>query len=279
MVKIIVNGAAGRMGREVIRVALEDGDLEVVGAFEAGRSPLLGKTLRDIFGETAPDVEVTRQQRESLSLADVVIDFSVPAASVSLLPMIYDVEISLVIGTTGFEPDDLAAIRKLSESHPVLFSPNLSEGINALFAVVPNLLSTLDRDWDVEIVEYHHRNKLDSPSGTALRFGEIVSESRGRSLESVARFGRKSRIGPREDDEICFHSIRGGEVPGEHRLVFSKGEEEIVITHRVHSRRVFARGALFAAKLLVEKGPGLYTLRGLIGDKRSEKRGRNEAEI
>ncbi len=270
MVKIIVNGVGGRMGREVIQAALEDSDFEVVGAFEAARSPLLGKSLRDIFGETVPDVEVTLQQRESLSRADVVIDFSLPAASVSLLPMVYDVEISLVIGTTGFEPDDLAAIRKLSESHSVLFSPNLSEGINALFTIVPDFLSLLGRDWDVEIVEYHHRNKLDSPSGTALRFGEIISEGRGRSLEAIARFGRKSRIGPREDDEICFHSIRGGEVPGEHQLIFSRGEEEIIITHRVHSRKVFARGALFAAKMLIGRGPGLYTMKSLIGDQRAK---------
>jgi 4-hydroxy-tetrahydrodipicolinate reductase len=270
MVKIIVNGVGGRMGREVILAALEDADFEVVGAFEAARSPLIGKSLQDIFGETVPDVEVTLQQGDSLSKADVVIDFSVPAASVSLLPMVYDVDISLVIGTTGFEPEDLAAIRKLSESHSVLFSPNLSEGVNALFTIVPDFLSLLGRDWDVEIVEYHHRNKLDSPSGTALRFGEIISESRGRSLEAIARFGRKSRIGPREDDEICFHSIRGGEVPGEHQLIFSRGEEEIIVAHRVHSRKVFARGALFAAKILAGRGPGLYTMKCLIGDQRAK---------
>ncbi len=266
MTRIVVNGTGGRMGREVILAALEDDEIEIVGAFEAGRSPLLGKSLRAVLGETAPDVEISVQREDVLTRADVVIDFSVPAATVSLLPMVYDVDVALVIGTTGFENDDLAAIRKLSETHPVLFSPNMSEGINAILAIVPNLLSRLGRDWDIEIVEYHHRNKLDSPSGTALKFGELISEERGRSLEAVARFGRKSRIGPREDDEICFHSIRAGEVPGEHQLIFSKGEEELVIKHRVHSRKVFARGALYAAKILAGKGPGLYSLNDLIGD-------------
>jgi 4-hydroxy-tetrahydrodipicolinate reductase len=264
MVKIVINGVGGRMGREVVRTALEDDEFDIVGAFEVNRSPLLGKSLRDIFGESAPDIEVTLQQREVLSRGNVVVDFSVPAAAISLLPMVYDVEICLVIGTTGFEPDDLAAIRKLSETHAILFSPNMSEGINALFAIVPDFLSILGRDWDIEIVEYHHRNKLDSPSGTALRLGEMISQGRGRSLESVARYGRRNRIGPREDDEICFHSIRGGEAPGEHALIFSKGQEEIVITHRVHSRKVFVHGALTAAKILVEKGSGLYTLKNLM---------------
>jgi len=266
MTRIVVNGAGGRMGREVIRAALEDGGIEIVGAFEAGRSPFIGKSLRAILGESAPDIDVTRQSGEVLSKADVVIDFSVPAATVSLLPMVYDADVSLVIGTTGFEDDDLAAIRKLSETHPILFSPNMSEGINAIIAIVPDLLARLGRDWDIEIAESHHRNKLDSPSGTALKFGELIAEKRGRSLEAVARFGRKSRIGPREDDEICFHSIRAGEVPGEHQLIFSKGEEELVIKHRVHSRSVFARGALFAAKRLKERGPGLYALNDLVGD-------------
>ncbi len=266
MIRIVVNGACGRMGKEVIRAALEDEGIEIAGAFEAGRSPFIGKSLQAILGESAPDIEVSVQRRVLLAKADVVIDFSVPAATVSLLPMVYDVDVALVIGTTGFESDDLAAIRKLSDTHPILFSPNMSEGINAILAIVPNLLSRLGRDWDIEIVEYHHRNKLDSPSGTALKFGELISEGRGRSLDAVARFGRKSRIGPREEDEICFHSIRAGEVPGEHQIIFSKGEEELVIKHRVHSRRVFARGALFAAKILAGKGPGLYSPNDLIGD-------------
>ena len=267
MIKVVVNGAGGRMGREVIRAALEDDGVAVVGAFEASGSPLLGRGLRDIFGDGAPDVLISPQRSEVVAEGDAVIDFSAPEATLSLLPMARDAETALVIGTTGFEADGLAAIRRLSEIRPVLLSPNLSEGINAMFAVLPEFLALLGDGWDVEIVERHHRDKIDSPSGTALRFGELIAESRGRSLEEVARFGREGRSGPRGDDEICFHSIRAGEIPGAHRIVFSKGEEEIEIQHRVHGRQVFARGALLAAKRLAGREAGLYSWRDLIDDR------------
>jgi 4-hydroxy-tetrahydrodipicolinate reductase len=264
MIRLIVNGACGRMGREVVNLALRDRDFSIQGLFEDKKSPLLGKNIRELFGGSAPDLEITRQNEEILAKTDVVIDFSLPEATLSLLRIFTGTGPNLVIGTTGFNESEMAVIRSLSNSHAILHSPNLSEGINKLFAFLPELLILLGRDWDSEIVEFHHRNKIDAPSGTALRLGEIVAESRGTQLGKIAHFGRKGGVGPRPDEEICFHSIRGGGTPGEHSLVLSKGDEEIVITHRIHNRRQFARGALLAAKKMAGLKPGMYTLNDLI---------------
>jgi len=255
------------MGREVVRGALEDPEVEVAGGFESDRSPLIGKSLRELFGESAPDAAVIPHEQGALAGSDCVIDFSIPAAVMSLLPLVEETTVALVIGTTGLGPEEVKAIRNLSRRHPILFSPNLSEGINALFGVMPDLLASLGAGWDAEIVEHHHRHKLDAPSGTALRLGEIVSGSYGRDLGAVARYGRGGSSGPRGEGEIGFHSIRGGGVPGEHSLILSKGQEEIVITHRVFSRSAFAQGALQGAKILVGKEPGLYTLQGVPEDR------------
>ncbi len=266
MVRIVVNGVGGKMGREVVAAALGDGGVCIVGAFEAGRSPLLGKVLSDVFGAGAPEVEVTEQRRSSLLGADVVVDFSVPSAVLSLLDLVKDLSVCLVIGTTGFDKVGLAAIQEASETHPVLLAPNMSVGINALFEVVPYLMALLGEGWDIDIIESHHRDKVDSPSGTALRLGEVIAEGRGRSHGRTASREAKHG-GPREDGAIVFHCVRAGEIPGEHSLVLSRGEEEVIITHRVHGRRVFAAGAIAGAKGLLGKEPGLYDFRKLMGGK------------
>ncbi len=269
MIKIVVNGACGRMGREVIGLAMEDSDISIQGLFENAKSPFLGKHIRELLGGSAPDLRVTIHRSDILANADVVIDFSLPEATISLLRMITGPGPALVIGTTGFSEDEMSMISALARSHAILHSPNLSEGINRLFVAIPGLLSRLGGGWDTEIIEFHHRDKVDAPSGTALRLGEIVAVSRGNRLDESARFGREGRSGPRRDGEIGFHSVRGGGTPGEHSIVLVKGDEEIVITHRIHNRRQFARGALLAAKMIAGRKPGLYTFVDLIEDRRN----------
>ncbi len=264
MVRIVINGVCGRMGREVAALALEDGSFSVVGAFEDVRSPFCGRTLGEITGRPGLDVEVTAQLPGPLSVADAVIDFSGPGATLSLIPLVSDLRVPLVIGTTGFSEEERTTIEDLAGKHAIVFSPNMSQGVNVLFGILPSFLDLMGEGWDVEVMEQHHRGKIDAPSGTAMRFGDIIAESRGKPLQSLARFGREGKAGPRTNEEICFHSVRGGNSPGTHTLVFSRGDEEITIKHAICGRGEFARGALLAARLLVGRRPGLYALPDLM---------------
>jgi 4-hydroxy-tetrahydrodipicolinate reductase len=253
------------MGREVVVRALDEGGVEIVGAFEAEGSPSFGRGLPELFGPEAPDVVVGALDRGVLVAADAAIDFSVPAGTLSLLPLAADAGTAVVIGTTGFNGGEEAAIRDASERIPILLAPNLSEGAGTLFSLLPDLIERAGEGWDIEVVECHHRGKVDAPSGTALRIAEILATARGARLEDVAVYGRRGRTGPRGAGEIGIHSLRTGGTPGEHTVRLGRGEEELILTHRIHGRGAFARGAIRAARWLAGRAPGLYAPVDLAG--------------
>lgn len=254
--RIAVHGAAGRMGRLVIKNAVEDG-LEVVQAFDVSR---VGEDAGEVAGVGKLGVPISDNVDEIL--CDVVVDFSIPSATMKLLEVCSEKGVKAVVGTTGFSDEQRERIEELARNTPVVLSPNFSVGVNIFWKALEMLAEKLS-DYDMEIVEIHHRFKRDAPSGTALKAGEVLREAAGRDLRFV--FGREGE-NLRSDDEIGILAIRGGDVVGEHTVFFIGFGERIELTHRAWNREAFSRGAIRAAKWIakVEK-PGLYSMNDVLG--------------
>jgi 4-hydroxy-tetrahydrodipicolinate reductase len=255
--RIAVVGAAGRMGREVVRAALEDDSIELAGGVVETGAPELGADVGELSGWGRSGVLATQDPPDDV---EVLIEFTVPDATVEHLAYTRPV----VIGTTGLSEEQLARVEEAAKSVPIVLAPNMSVGVSLLKEVVRELSGKLGTGYDVEIVEAHHRNKVDAPSGTALLLARAAAEGRGRDLDEVAVFGREGRA-PRVEGEIGIHALRGGAVVGEHRVVFYSDGEEIEIVHRALSRRTFAAGALRAARFAAGAEPGLYSMRDVLG--------------
>jgi 4-hydroxy-tetrahydrodipicolinate reductase len=255
--RIAVVGAAGRMGREVVRAALEDDSIELAGGVVETGAPELDADIGELSGWGRSGVLATQDPPDDV---EVLIEFTVPDATVEHLAYARPV----VIGTTGLSEEQLARVEEAAKSVPIVLAPNMSVGVSLLKEVVRELSGKLGTGYDVEIVEAHHRNKVDAPSGTALLLARAAAEGRGRNLDEVAVFGREGRA-PREEGEIGIHALRGGAVVGEHRVVFYSDGEEIEIAHRALSRRTFAAGALRAARFAAGAEPGLYSMRDVLG--------------
>jgi 4-hydroxy-tetrahydrodipicolinate reductase len=255
--RIAVVGAAGRMGREVVRAALEDDSFELAGGVVEPDAPELGADLGELCGWGRTGVVATEDPPDD---AEALIEFTKPEATVEHLSYGRPV----VIGTTGLSGEQLARVEEAAKSVPLILAPNMSIGVNLLREVIRELSGKLGAGYDVEIVEAHHRNKADAPSGTALLLARAAAEGRGRGLDEVAVYGREGRA-PREEGEIGIHALRGGAVVGEHRVIFYSGGEEVEVTHRALSRRTFAAGALRAAKFVSGAGPGLYSMSDVLG--------------
>jgi 4-hydroxy-tetrahydrodipicolinate reductase len=262
---LIVNGALGKMGREIIGLALSDADCRVAGCVEYGGHPLQGKDIGPCIGREATGISVRADFAGLPVDTSVIIDFTAPQATLRLLDTVTSKAARLVIGTTGIDETGGQAIRSYAQSHAVLFSPNMSLGVNLLFYLTEILSSKLDDDFDIEIIEAHHRFKKDSPSGTARKLGEIAAESRGLSYDEAVRNGRAGIVGERTKREIGMHAVRGGDIVGEHTVLFAALGERIEISHRMHARTTLARGAIQAAKWLSTRQPGLYTMRDVLG--------------
>jgi 4-hydroxy-tetrahydrodipicolinate reductase len=262
---IIVNGALGKMGREIIGLALSDADCRLLGCVENVGHPLLGKDIGVCIGREATGVSVRADFAELPVDTSVIIDFSSPQSTLRLLDTVTSKAARLVIGTTGIDEKGGSAIRRYAETHPVLFSPNMSLGVNLLFYLTEILSSKLSDDFDIEIIEAHHRFKKDSPSGTARKLGEIAAASRGLSYDEAVRNGRSGIVGERTRKEIGMHAVRGGDIVGEHTVLFAALGERIEISHRMHARTTLARGALQAAKWLSTRQPGLYSMQNVLG--------------
>jgi 4-hydroxy-tetrahydrodipicolinate reductase len=256
MTRIAVVGAAGRMGREVVRAALEDGAFELVGGVVEPGAEELGADLGELCGWAKAGVTATEDPPED---AEVLIEFTTPEATVGHLSYGKPV----VIGTTGLTEEQRAQVERAAQGAPIVLAPNMSVGVNLLREVVRELSEKLGDGYDIEIVEAHHRNKVDAPSGTALLLARAAAEGRGRDLEEVAVYGREGRA-PREEGEIGIHALRGGAVVGEHRVFFYASGEEVEVTHRALSRRTFAAGALKAARFAATAEPGLYSMRDVL---------------
>ncbi len=259
--RIAVHGACGRMGRRLVQLIHEADDLELAAALESPTHPYHGRDIGEVCGLGALGVVVSDGLPPHA--ADVVIDFSVPEASVAISRWCADAGIPLVVATTGFTDEQRVQLIAAAKRIPLLVSPNMSIAVNLLMVLVRQAAERLrDADADVEIIERHHRYKKDAPSGTALEFGRIISESMGGK-----RFvhGRSGQTGERPRDEIGFHALRVGDNVGEHTIVFGLLGETLEFTHRASSRDCYARGALYGARLLVSKSPGLYNMRQLLG--------------
>ena len=255
MTRVAIIGAAGRMGRELCRAALETDGIELVGGTEGPGSPSLGADLGELCGAGKIGVALTEDPPDD---AEVLIEFTTPEATIKHLSYRKPV----VIGTTGLKEEQHAKIESAAESVPVVLAPNMSVGVNLLREVARKLSRKLS-GYDVEVVEAHHRNKKDAPSGTALLLARAAAEGRGQDLEEVAVYGREG-VAPRKEGEIGIHALRGGAVVGEHRLVFYSEGEEIEVVHRALSRRTFADGAMRAAKFAASAGAGRYTMQDVL---------------
>ncbi len=263
--RIAITGAAGRMGKYLIETVHAAEGLEVSAALEHTGSSLLGADAGELAGVGRLGVPLSSGIDKVIDDFDVLIDFTVPAATLEHLMVCADHGKSAVVGTTGFTVGEQAAINALSERMAICKSSNFSTGVNLCFKLLETAADVLGGDSDIEIYEAHHRHKIDAPSGTALSMGEVVAKALGRDLREVAVYGREGQTGARDRDTIGFATMRGGDVVGDHTVTFAADGERVEITHKASSRLAFARGAVRAASWLSGKKPGLYDMQDVLG--------------
>lgn len=264
-IRVAVAGAAGRMGQRVVDAIVKVPGVALTGALEARGHKAVGKDAGLVAGVGELGVWVSQDLEQVLEGADVLIDFTHPQASMEHLREAARSGKAIVIGTTGFTQREWEEIRALGPSTRCLVSPNMSVGVNVLLGLLEQAVRLLGPDYDVEIVEAHHRQKADAPSGTALRMAELVARALGRDLGEVGVFARHGQIGPRKPAEIGVQVVRAGDIVGEHTVIFAGMGERIELVHRAHSRDNFARGAVRAAIWLVPQAPGLYDMQDVLG--------------
>jgi len=264
MIRVAVTGAAGRMGKTLVQaISMADG-LELGAAFEHPQSPDLGADAGELAGVGRCDVPLQADAAQALESFDVVVDFTVPAATLALAQVCRANDKAMVIGTTGFTDAELSQLKAAAQDVALFMAPNMSVGVNLVFKLIEIAARALGDSVDVEVIEAHHRHKIDAPSGTAVRMGEVLAEALGRDLDTDAIYGRQGITGERSRQTIGFSTIRGGDIVGEHTVLFAGEGERIEITHRAQSRMNFAQGALRAARYVHEKSPGLYDMQGLL---------------
>ena len=265
MTKIIVAGAAGRMGGRIINAIVDTPGLELAGAFERAGHAALGQDAGVIAGVGELGVTLAGSVDETIKSGDVIIDFSERSSSLNNIKTAAAAGLAMVVGTTGFDDGEKAEIKELSKGMRLVLAPNMSVGVNLLFKVVGDVARILGQGYDMEIVEAHHRMKKDAPSGTAMRLAEVLAEASGRDLKKDAVYGRQGMVGQRTDDEIAILAVRAGDIVGEHTVTFGGIGERIEITHRAHSRDTFARGAVRAAGWIINQPNGLYDMQDVLG--------------
>jgi 4-hydroxy-tetrahydrodipicolinate reductase len=253
------------MGRAVIEVVLEDERAQLAAAIEHAGHAALGRDAAILAGRAAIGVALGADIGRALEQAQVVIDFSAPPACRALLERCAEARVPAVVGTTGMDRACRDAVDALARVAPVVFAPNFSVGVNVLFALCERAVKAAGEEFDLEIVEMHHRHKVDAPSGTALRLFDVVAAARELDPARAMVAGRSGQVGARRSDEIGVHALRGGDVVGDHTLVLAGPGERIEITHRAHGRQIFARGALRAAHWVVGRPAGLYDMADVLG--------------
>ncbi len=262
---IIVCGVGGRMGGAVIRAAQETAEVRVIAAIDRPGSARIGKDAGEVSGAGSLGVAVSDRIAPAVKANSVIIDFSTTEASLGYLKEAAKQRIPIVIATTGFDATQLSAIKRWARRTPTLLSANTSLGVNVLVALLGKAAKMLGDDYDVEIIEAHHRFKKDAPSGTALALGRSVTGALNRDLDKVSINGRKGFVGARSKKEIALLSVRAGDIVGEHTVIFGGIGERLEFIHRAHSRDTFALGALRAAKWLAKRKPGLYNMQDVLG--------------
>ena len=262
--RIGVVGAGGRMGRMLIEAALKDEQLTVGAAFDMPGSPVIGKTAGDLVG-IACDVLVTDDVAAGLKNIDCLIDFTRPQGTLEHLELCRQAGVGIIIGTTGFEAEGKEAIAAAAREIPVVFAPNMAVGVNLVFKLLETAASILNQGYDIEIVEAHHRLKIDAPSGTALRMGEVVAGALGRDLAECAVYGREGVTGERDPSTIGFATVRGGDIVGDHTVMFCGLGERVEVTHKASSRMPYALGSMRAARFIAGRKSGLFDMQDVLG--------------
>ncbi len=265
MTKVLIIGAAGRMGQALVRCVGRDPEIDLIAAVEEGNSPAIGKDAGVLAGIETTGVLVGSSLAENIDDVDVLIDFTLHRAVPAHVAAAAERGKAMVIGTTGFTTEEKAAVAAAAKQVPIVLAPNMSLGINMLLPIIQKASSVLGLDYDVEIVETHHKFKKDAPSGTALRLGEKVAEGRGQTFKNVMVPGRDGITGERPRGEIGIHALRMSDVIGEHVVSFAREGERIEFTHKATSRDAFAMGSMHAAKWLSGKESGLYDMQDVLG--------------
>jgi 4-hydroxy-tetrahydrodipicolinate reductase len=263
--RLVVMGAAGRMGRMLVRTIGEMPGVAVAAALERAGSDALGKDAGVVAGLSPVGVPITDDPLQAVVNADGIVDFTAPAASVELAALAAQARIVHVIGTTGLSPSDLKKIDAAARHAVIVRSGNMSLGVNLLAALVERAAASLGPDWDIEILEMHHKMKVDAPSGTALLLGESAARGRNIALAERSVRSRDGHTGARREGDIGFATLRGGSVVGDHSVIFAGTSERLELTHRADDRAIFARGAIRAALWGRDKKPGHYSMADVLG--------------
>jgi 4-hydroxy-tetrahydrodipicolinate reductase len=264
--RIGITGAAGRMGRTLIEaIGLAGDSMTLAAAIERPESTLLGADSGELSGQGRNGIPVVGSLDEVIDAIDVLIDFTVPAATLANVQLCVERGVAIVIGTTGFTPEQQADIDAAALKVPVCKASNFSTGVNLCFKLLDMAARVLGDDVDIEVYEAHHRHKIDAPSGTALSMGQVVADALDRDLQKVAVYGREGQTGARERETIGFATVRAGDIVGDHTVTFAADGERVEITHKASSRMSFARGAVRAAGWLADQEPALYDMQDVLG--------------
>jgi len=262
--RIAVSGASGRMGRMLIEAIAAADDLQVTGALDVAGSPAVGADATAFLGRSS-GTPITADLRTGLANAQVLIDFTRPEGTLAHLAVCRELGVKGVIGTTGFSDAQKAQIAEHAQHIAIVMAPNMSVGVNVVMKLLDVAARALNEGYDIEIVEAHHRHKVDAPSGTALQMGEVVASALGRDLKDCAVYGREGVTGERDPSTIGFATVRGGDIVGDHTVMFAGIGERIEITHRSSSRVTYAQGALRAARFLASRENGLFDMNDVLG--------------
>lgn len=266
MIKVIVSGVTGRMGKSILDNIEAFKDIKLVGAITHEHSKYLNKSTDELSNNFKSNILITSNAEDCIVNADLIIDFSTPHNSLKNIELCHKYNKKIVIGTTGFTENELDIIHNFSKNIPILLAPNFSIGVNVMLRLVQLATQVLGSKTDIEIIEAHHSKKVDAPSGTAIRIGEVIAEELNCDLSQLARYSREGLIGERKYGEIGFSTIRAGGIIGDHSTIFADEDELIEINHKALNRSIFAKGALKAAQWLIKsKTNGLFDMRDVIG--------------
>ena len=261
MIGVAVTGASGRMGSKIIKTILKQDDMEVVAAIEAPETPLEGKDIGEVIGVGNIDVPINGAEKLAEVLKekkpDVLVDFTIANAAVNTIKTSAEYGVNVVVGTTGISDGQMEEIKEVIAKNNIraVISPNMAVGVNVFFKAIKDLAKILD-DYDIEIIEAHHKHKADAPSGTAVKAYEIIADELGRNKEEACVYGRQGLVGARTEEEIGMHAVRGGDIVGDHTVLFAGDGERIEIIHRAHSRQAFVNGVIKAIRFVINAPEG-----------------------
>ncbi len=265
MIKTIVTGCCGRMGRAIIKCLAEEPDMALVGAIETKVHPNIGKKVNEVMGLDKFKILIEDNLEGLIDKADVVIEFVHPDVTLKHLEIVKNYNKKIVIGTTGFKDEEKNTIKNYAKDIPIVLSPNMSVGVNLLFKLVKDVTAVLGETYDIEIIEAHHNLKKDAPSGTAVKIAEIIAKAKNEDIDQIGVYGRKGLVGQRAHNEIGIHAVRAGDIVGDHTIIFGGIGERLEIIHRAQNRDTFAQGAVRAIKFIINKEKGIFDMQDVLG--------------